>query len=396
MVTLSDRLSGKSKEPAVDIVVDSAAGGWKPTLEGVKEEEEEADSAYSDLNEFSLTIPPSVVVDDDHMSFHNADGKVGDNNAAAVKAASSSLSARNRIRRRQGSVMPDDGPRRQTELCRSIANWLAAAANNRKLRRSDVQIVGPVVSDIARHFVQLWNHIKTDKHKQQNKVQYLQVTGEERSKHDRTARLKKNLKRKLKRIQEFDVRKHLGGADLLQLDRARAMSQENATSAGNKIPEPPGDIPAASPMEGESGHVVVDEKQTEAQTSDADRSRRRPPRHDGYGDRMDVPKKESRPVFSRGNTTGMAISIDVLNQIEQVSALSPQRREGEHVADISPRKKNLSAKPRFFGRARTHGPTIPADAPVPRRAAEYGGAGRGIAHLESRTAKILYLDELSG
>ncbi|EER17039.1 phopholipase d, putative [Perkinsus marinus ATCC 50983] len=133
-------LSGKSKEPAVDIVVDSAAGGWKPTLEGVKEEEEEeeADSAYSDLNEFSLTIPPSVVVDDDHMSFHNSDAEVGNNNAAAVKAASSSPSARKWTRRRQGSVMPDDGPRRQTELCRSIANWLAAAANNRKLRRSDI------------------------------------------------------------------------------------------------------------------------------------------------------------------------------------------------------------------------------------------------------------------
>ncbi|KAF4651601.1 hypothetical protein FOL46_000228, partial [Perkinsus olseni] len=38
-------LSSKSRDPTVDIVVDSRAGGWKPTLEGVKEGDEEEDAA---------------------------------------------------------------------------------------------------------------------------------------------------------------------------------------------------------------------------------------------------------------------------------------------------------------------------------------------------------------
>ncbi|KAF4681962.1 hypothetical protein FOZ63_005659, partial [Perkinsus olseni] len=37
-------LSSKSRDPTVDIVVDSRAGGWKPTLEGVKEGDEEEDA----------------------------------------------------------------------------------------------------------------------------------------------------------------------------------------------------------------------------------------------------------------------------------------------------------------------------------------------------------------
>ncbi|KAF4703487.1 hypothetical protein FOZ62_008334, partial [Perkinsus olseni] len=176
---------------------------------------------------------------------------------------------------------------------------------------TSVQIVGPVVSDIARHFVQLWNHIKTDKHKQQDKVQYLQVTGEERSKHERTARLKKNLKGKLKRIQEFDVRKRLGGADLLQLNRAKAISQEHEIAPDVEVPEPQGDAPPESPVGASQGGLGP--VQGGAGPTAAVVGHHRPPRHDNYGAHVKAPSKEQegRPSLARGNTTGMAISLDV-------------------------------------------------------------------------------------
>ncbi|KAF4736474.1 hypothetical protein FOZ63_004055, partial [Perkinsus olseni] len=143
-------LSSKSMDPTVDIVVDSRAGGWKPTLEGVKEgdeEEEDAedDSANSELNEFSLDIPRSAVAED-RMSFHSADGEITPDGR---KRSGSGSSGMKRIQRRQGSVMPDDGPRRQTELCRSIATWLTAAASNHKLRRSDAFSLFAEVSAVS-------------------------------------------------------------------------------------------------------------------------------------------------------------------------------------------------------------------------------------------------------
>ncbi|KAF4665558.1 Phospholipase D, partial [Perkinsus chesapeaki] len=268
---------------------------------------------------------------------------------------------------------------------------------------TSVQIVGPVVSDIARHFVQLWNHIKTDKHKQQDKVQYLQVTGEEKSKQGRTERLKKNLKGKLKKIQEFDVRKHLGGADLLQLNRSHAMTKEHELPAGIEVPEAKGDLPPESPQAGD------DKPKGGAESSHAAEAGGAAGHHKPgeKADKLQVPKSQGSQDFARGNTTGMAISLDVLKQIEEASA-SPMGRqpEGAQVADVSPKKNKskdsaewdnlglrsvsnklaassliaelvqggtldihtvivVSAKPKFFGRSKTHMPAAaPADAPV--------------------------------